>query len=116
MSSEEYILKCIQFQEDAVEKVRKGMSYGEVARMLDVNRTTVANWCKQQGVRSLHKGCHTDERIQQDIVALVQGGANYEDVAREHLMSYKTVSKICKKYGVASKQSAIMKKRNAYSK
>lgn len=106
----QYILEQYKKQKDAVQKVREGCSYNEVARIYNVSGSTVARWCKLEGVHSCKEYVPLDARVERDIIDLVKYGANYEDVAREHLMNAKTIAKICKKHNIYSHGSLLKKK------
>ena len=108
----QHILNYLTTKKEAVQKVCDGQRYSEVARMFDVSRTTIKNWCASHGVYSNNKGfIPMDVRVENDIVDLVKYGANYEDVAREHHVSVKLVTKICKRHGVFSERSILLKKK-----
>ena len=95
-------------RDEAIELVRSGFSYGDSAKYVGVQKSTVYKWCKEAGVRSVIKighRKHTRHPRRDEAVQLVVEGASYSAAGRIVGVNNQTVRNWCIEAGVKSHTS-----------
>lgn len=104
-----------QFQDEIVERIRRGDSYSNVAKNYKMDRITIANWCAARNVKSVaSKRCITSEQTQKEIADSVKKGSTYGEMAQKHNLNTKTIASICKKHNISSPFFNIVKNKIVY--
>lgn len=86
-------------KEEAFALIQSGNSFDKVGKKLGVSAQTIWDWCKEQGIPSVHtkhrRRPDITKEVRENAVKEIQNGGSYAEIARTLNVDKRTVSNWC---------------------